>query len=160
MKAKAEQVLRRYFRENAEVLSKIEHAEKVIELKLAEGVVVHGRIDLIRRTDTNQVIIIDFKSTDRAQAEDVTREQLRIYALGYQQLTGKPADLVEIYNLDEGSGASVRELVDHSLLAETEDRVVAAGTRIRDGGLDRIAVCRTCAECDFVGICRCDASAR
>jgi DNA helicase-2/ATP-dependent DNA helicase PcrA len=159
MKAKAEQVLRRYFRENAEVLSKIEHAEKVIELKLAEGVVVHGRIDLIRRTDTNQIIIIDFKSTDRAQAEDVTRDQLHIYALGYQQLTGHPADLVEIYNLDEGSGASVRELVDNSLLAETEDRVVAAGTRIRDGGLDRIAACRTCGACDFKGICRSDTQA-
>jgi DNA helicase-2/ATP-dependent DNA helicase PcrA len=157
MKAKADQVLRRYFRENAEILDMIEHAEKVIELKLAEGVVVHGRIDLIRRTDTKQVIIIDFKSTDRAQAEDLTRDQLHIYALGYQQLTGHPADLVEIYNLDEGSGASVRELVDHCLLAETEDRVVAAGTRIRVGGLDRIAACGTCARCDFVGICRSDA---
>lgn len=159
MKAKADQVLRRYFRENAEVLDKIEHAEKVIELKLAEGVVVHGRIDLIRRTDTNQIIIIDFKSTDRAQAEDVTRDQLHIYALGYQQLTGKPADLVEIYNLDEGSGASVRELVDHRLLSETEDRVVAAGTRIRDGGLDRISACGTCGACDFKGICRSDRQA-
>jgi len=159
MRTKADQVLRRYFRENAEVLDKIEHAEKFIELKLADGVVVHGRIDLIRRTDTNQVIIIDFKSTDRAQAEEVTRDQLHIYALGYQQLTGHPADLVEIYNLDEGSGASIRELVDHSLLAETEDRVVAAGTRIRDGGLDRIAACGTCSGCDFVGICRSDAPA-
>jgi DNA helicase-2/ATP-dependent DNA helicase PcrA len=160
MKAKADQVLRRYFRENAEVLDKIEHAEKIIELKLADGVVVHGRIDLIRRTDTNQIIIIDFKSTDRVQAEDVTRDQLHIYALGYQQLTGKPADLVEIYNLDEGSGASVRELVDHGLLADTEERVVAAGTRIRDGGLDRITACGICAACDFVGICRSDAEVK
>ena len=156
MRAKADQVLRRYFRENAEVLDKIVHAEKTIELKLAEGVVVHGRIDLIRRTDTNQVIIIDFKSTDRAQTEEVTRDQLHIYALGYQQLTGHPADLVEIYNLDQGSGASVRELVDYSLLSETEGRVVAAGTLIRDGCLDRISACGTCGACDFVGICRSD----
>lgn len=159
MRAKADQVLRRYFHENAQLLDKIEHAEKTIELKLAEGVVVHGRIDLIRRTDTNQIIIIDFKSTDRAQTEDVTRDQLHIYALGYQQLTGHPADLVEIYNLDQGSGASVRELVDHSLLSETEDRVVAAGTLIRDGGLDRIAACGTCGDCDFKGICRSDIQA-
>lgn len=89
------------------MLDKIEHAEKVIELKLA----------------------------------------------------GHPADSVELCNLDEGSGASVRERVDNSLLAETEDRVVAAGTRIRDGGLDRIAACGTCSGCDFVGICRSDAPA-
>ncbi|HYN77200.1 MAG TPA: PD-(D/E)XK nuclease family protein, partial [Lamprocystis sp. (in: g-proteobacteria)] len=153
MREKADQVLRRYFRENAEVLDKIEHAEKTIELKLADGVVVHGRIDLIRRTDTKQVIIIDFKSTDRAQVEDLTRDQLNIYALGYLQLTGHSADLVEIYNLDEGAGAAVRELVDPGLLGATEQRVVAAGKRIRDGSLCRRG---QCSGCDFSGICRTD----
>lgn len=156
MRVKAEQVLRRYFHENAELLDKIVHAEKIIELKLAEGILVQGRIDLIRRTDTHQVIIIDFKSTDRAQDEDVTRDQLHIYALGYQQLTGQPADLVEIYNLDEGRGASRRELVDHDLLNATEQRVVAAGDLVRKGELQRIKACGTCATCDFVGICRSD----
>lgn len=116
--------------------------------------VVHGRIDLIRRTDTNEVIIIDFKSTERAQAEEQTREQLHIYALGYQQLTGTLADLVEIYNLDEGAGAAVRELVDASLLGATEARVIAAGHSIRDGQLPRIAHCATCNGCDLRGICR------
>lgn len=153
MRIKADQVLRRYFAENAEMLDKIEHAEKTIELKLSDGVVVHGRIDLIRRTDTNQIIVIDFKSTDRAQEEDATRDQLNIYALGYQQLTGKPADLVEIYNLDEGAGAAVRELVDAGLLAATEAKVVAAGRTIRDGSLCRP---QQCGGCDFKGICRSD----
>ncbi len=41
------------------------------------------------------------KSTERAQDEDVSRTQLHIYALGYRELTGSPADLIEIYNLDE-----------------------------------------------------------
>ena len=153
MRAKADQVLRRYFAENAEMLDKIEHAEKTIELKLAEGVVVHGRIDLIRRTDTHQIIVIDFKSTDRAQEEDATRDQLNIYALGYQQLTGRSADLVEIYNLDEGAGAAVRELVDAGLLAATEQRVVMAGRTIREGNLCRP---QQCGGCDFRGICRTD----
>lgn len=156
MRAKADQVLRRYFAENAEMLDKIEHAEKTIELKLADGVVVHGRIDLIRRTDTNQIIVIDFKSTDRAQEEDATRDQLNIYALGYQQLTGRPADLVEIYNLDEGAGAAVRELVDTALLAQTEEKVVVAGRTIRDGNLCRP---QQCGGCDFKGICRSDITA-
>lgn len=153
MRTRADAVLRRYFAENAEMLDKIEHAEKTIELKLADGVVVNGRIDLIRRTDTNQIIVIDFKSTDRAQEDDVTRDQLNIYALGYQQLTGHSADLVEIYNLDEGAGAAVRELVDTGLLAATEQRVVAAGNSIRGGNLDRP---QQCDGCEFRGICRTD----
>jgi DNA helicase II / ATP-dependent DNA helicase PcrA len=153
MCAKADQVLRRYFAENAEMLDKIEHAEKTIELKLTDGVVVHGRNDLIRRTDTNQIIVIDFKSTDRAQVEEAPRDQLNIYALGYQQLTGRSADLVEIYNLDEGAGAAVRELVDAELLTATEQRVVNAGRLIREGSLCRP---HQCAGCDFMGICRTD----
>jgi hypothetical protein len=53
-------------------------------------------------------------------------------------------------------GASVRERVDHSLLSATEERVVVAGTLIRDGDLERIAACGICGDCDFVGICRSD----
>ena len=41
------------------------------------GITVDGRIDLIRRLDTDEVAIVDFKSTERAQAEDVTRDQLQ-----------------------------------------------------------------------------------
>lgn len=153
MRVNANRVLRQYLIENAGLLDKIEYAEKTIELKLADGVVVHGRIDLIRRTDTRQVIIIDFKSTDRAQEENITRVQLHIYAVGYQQLTGKSADLVEIYNLDEGLGATVRELVDEQFLEKTEETVVKAGRAIRDNYLPRIP---KCVGCDLKGICRSD----
>lgn len=153
MRAQADQVLRRYLQENGADLDKIEYAEKTIELKLADGVVVRGRIDLIRRADTRQIIIIDFKSTDRAQEEDVTRSQLHIYAMGYQQLTGQSADLVEIYNLDEGAGAATRELVDEAMLKATESAVIAAGRRIRDNQLPRL---HRCHGCDMKGVCRSD----
>jgi len=153
MRVQADKSLRRYLDENAHLLDKIEYAEKSIELKLADGVVVHGRIDLIRRTDTKQIIIIDFKSTDRAQEEDVTSQQLHIYALGYQQLTGRSADLIEIYNLDGGAGTAQRELVEEKMLRETETLVVAAGRDIRDGQLCRLVHCN---GCDMQGICRSD----
>lgn len=102
------------------------------------------------------MIIIDFKSTDRAQEEDVTRQQLHIYAMGYQQLTGSKADLVEIYNLDEGAGATVRELVDDVMLSQTEADIVAAGRDIRNSRLCRV---ERCGGCDFQGICRSDTAA-
>ncbi len=126
------------------------------------GIVMHdvnlhaGRIDLIRRIDTNEVIIIDFKSTERSQEEDVTRQQLHIYALGYQQLTGSRANLVEIYNLDEGAGATVRELVDDTMLWQSEEAIVEAGRAIKENRLCRM---ERCCGCDFQGICRSDAGA-
>ena len=153
MRVQADRALRRYLDENGHLLDKIEYAEKSIELKLADGVVVHGRIDLIRRIDTQQIIIIDFKSTERAQEEDVTSRQLHIYALGYQQLTGHSADLIEIYNLDQGAGTAQRELVEERLLRETEELVVTAGRDIRDNRLCRVARCN---GCDMQGICRSD----
>jgi ATP-dependent DNA helicase UvrD/PcrA len=153
MHRQADVALRRYLRENAPLLDKVQHVEQPIEIKLAEGVVVHGRIDLIRRTDTNEVIIIDFKSTERAQEENVTRQQLHIYAMGYRQLAGVDADLVEIYNLDEGAGATVRELVDETMLRRTEEAIIEGGRVIRENRLDRV---ERCAGCDVQGICRSD----
>jgi DNA helicase-2/ATP-dependent DNA helicase PcrA len=159
MRQQADKALRRYLRENGAILDKVKYAEQAIEIKLAEGIVVHGRIDLIRRTDTSEVIIIDFKSTERSQEEDVTRQQLHIYALGYQQLTGSRADLVEIYNLDEGAGATVRELVDDGMLRQTEDSIVHAGREIKANRLSRIGRCGECGVCDVRGICRSDIAA-
>jgi len=122
-------------------------------LKLEEGIVVSGRIDLIRRTDTDEVVIVDFKTDKRAQEESITQKQLHIYAVGYEQLTGKQADLIEIHNLD-GGGAK-REMVDEQLMDSTLATVVAAGQRLRKNDLPRLAHwCDTCSRCDLAGICR------
>src|SRR6516165_9207974 len=97
----AERIVRNYIRDNEQSFDKIEFSEKQIDISLSDGVNVTGRIDLIRRTDTGEATIVDLKSNHRAQPEDVTENQLLIYALGYQELTGKRADYVEIYELEE-----------------------------------------------------------
>jgi DNA helicase-2/ATP-dependent DNA helicase PcrA len=151
--------LTRYLIEHQHDLSRLEHAEKVIELKLDEGIVVSGRIDLIRRTDTDEVVIVDFKTDKRAQEEFITQKQLHIYAIGYEQLTGKQADLIEIHNLD-GGGAK-REMVDERLMDSTMKTVVTAGQRLRKNDLPRLARwCDTCNRCDLSGICRSQSRAR
>jgi DNA helicase-2/ATP-dependent DNA helicase PcrA len=97
----AQRVIADYITDNQADLKNIEFSEKKIEITLDDGVSVVGRIDLVRRKDTDQTTIVDLKSNDRAQPEDITEAQLHIYALGYQELTGKNADLVEIYELDD-----------------------------------------------------------
>uniref|UniRef100_UPI002AD1D385 PD-(D/E)XK nuclease family protein n=1 Tax=Frankia sp. Cr2 TaxID=3073932 RepID=UPI002AD1D385 len=91
----------RYLIENRGTLGQTLYGEQQVQVRVAPGITVDGRIDLIRRLDTDETSIVDFKSTERAQAEDVTRDQLHVYALGYQELTGERADLVEVLNLDE-----------------------------------------------------------
>ena len=145
--------LTRYLKEHSHDLDRLEHVEKTIELKLAEGVVVNGRIDLIRRTDTNEVTVVDFKSDERAQAEDITTRQLHVYAVGYEQLTGSRADLIEIHNLDRGG--AIREVVDDDLTAETIAIVTQAGRALRENELPRLVNwCEKCERCDLLAICR------
>ncbi len=151
MKRKAKDTLVRYFGDNGDVLDKIEHSECPVEVKLADHIVVAGRVDLIRRTDTGLISIIDFKSVQRAQAPEVTRVQLDIYALGYKALKGQNPDLVEIYNLDEGAAGCKRETVDDVLLQKTADRVHAAGLDIRANQFCKASACK---GCDMQGVCK------
>ena len=144
----------RYLDSNADVLLQTEFAEKEIEIVVSPGITVNGRIDLIRRLDTDEISIVDFKSTERAQDEDVTRQQLHVYAIGYEDLTGVPADLIEVLNLDQ-RGTSTREIVDSELLGETTQMIRNAGSALRDSDLPRHSQwCGSCAQCDLAGICR------
>jgi len=149
----ANEALTRYLTEHGRNLDKLEHVERKIELKLAEGVVVNGRIDLIRHTDTDEIVVVDFKSDERAQEEDITQRQLHVYAVGYEQLTGTRADLIEIHNLDRGG--AIREVVDEALTADTLETIAQAGRNLRTNTLPRHSVwCNACDDCDLTSICR------
>jgi DNA helicase-2/ATP-dependent DNA helicase PcrA len=147
--------IERYFDAHGREIANTEFSEKQIQVHVAPGITVDGRIDLIRRLDTGEVAIVDFKSTERAQAEDVTRDQLHVYAVGYQELTGKSADLIEVLNLDE-KGQTTREPVNDPLLVAVRDRIRDAGEALRANDLPRLEAWEkhTCGSCDLVGLCR------
>jgi DNA helicase-2/ATP-dependent DNA helicase PcrA len=144
----------RYLRDNHALLSQTMYSEQQVQVHIAPGITVDGRIDLIRRLDTDEISVVDFKSTERAQAEDVTRDQLHVYALGYEELSGRPADLVEVLNLDKGA-KSTREVVDAALLTGIRSRIEDAGNALRTNTLARHADwCHACDTCDLAGLCR------
>ena len=147
--------IERYLDTHGEEIANTEFSEKRIQVHVAPGITVDGRIDLIRRLDTGEVAIVDFKSSDRAQAEDVTRDQLHVYAVGYQELTGKSADLIEVLNLDE-NGKTTREAVNAPLLTAVRDKIQAAGKGLRSNHLPRLETwnVHACGSCDLVGLCR------
>lgn len=147
--------IERYFDTHGDEIAKTEFSEKRIQVHVAPGITVDGRVDLIRRLDTGEVAIVDFKSTERAQAEDVTRDQLHVYAVGYQELMGKSADVIEVLNLDE-KGQTTREPVDPPLLAAVREKIRDAGEGLRSNQLRRLETWTThaCGSCDLVGLCR------
>jgi DNA helicase-2/ATP-dependent DNA helicase PcrA len=149
--AKAERVLKDYLSDNRDVLKKLEFTEKAIEISLEDGITVKGRIDLVRRTDTDETTIVDFKSTNRAQAEAVTETQLHIYALGYQELTGRRADKVEIYELDER--ARKPRAVDDDFIADVRRDVRRAAEALRKNDMPTQPHVKRCPTCDYCGMC-------
>jgi DNA helicase II / ATP-dependent DNA helicase PcrA len=155
LRAAGVKAVERYFDTHGKEIANTQFSEKQIQVHVAPGITVDGRIDLIRRLDTGEVAIVDFKSTERAQAEDVTRDQLHVYAVGYQELTGKSADLIEVLNLDE-KGKTTREQVNEPLLTAVRDQIRDAGESLRTNNLPRLPVWdnRACGSCDLVGLCR------
>ena len=149
LEAAAEKGLRNYLDANQALFDKIEFSEKPIEIALGDGVSVNGRIDLVRQQRHGEMTIVDLKSNDRAQAEEVTETQLHIYALGYQELTGRRADYVEIYELDEGSASPVRWTM---ISSPSSAKVVRAANALRTNTcpLHRLSKCR---GCDYRGMC-------
>jgi DNA helicase II / ATP-dependent DNA helicase PcrA len=88
------------------------------------------------------------------EAEDITRGQLHVYAVGFQELTGQNAQVLEVLNLDE-KGQSRRELVNDDLLVGIKGKIAAAGADLRANRLPRLGPwCKTCDDCDLAGLCR------
>ena len=151
LEASAERVIRKYLRDNRALFDKIEFSEKQIEINLGEGVSITGRIDLVRRIDTGETTIVDLKSTDRAQPEQVTETQLHVYALGYQELTGRRPDYVEIYELDEGNRKS--RSVDDDFINDVQVDVRQAADALRKSNLPAAPAFKKCGSCDYRGMC-------
>ena len=146
--------LERYMTRHGHNLVDAIHSEQAIEFSPSPGLIVHGRIDLLTEKDTNVVRLIDFKSTERAQAEDVSHDQLMIYAAGFRELDGRLPDYIEVINLDE-KGKAERERVEETKVAATVLQVEAAGQAIREDRFDRVSKgSEACASCDLKGICR------
>jgi len=153
----ARRIVSDYLKDNKHLFDKIEFSEKGIEINLGDGVTVNGRIDLVRRIDTGETTIVDLKSNDRAQPEDVTETQLHIYALGYSELTGRNADYVEIYDLD-GRKRKPRS-VDDDFIDDVKRDVRRAAEALRKGGLDKKPGKKKCASCDYRMMCSAGATA-
>ena len=153
LRTAATALLKQYVKRQAKDLLKTIHSELPIEVHLDPGITVKGRIDLVRREDSNEVAIVDFKSNQRAQSEEVSAVQLNTYALGYRQLTGTDASKVGVINLDQERDELLP--VNPQAVAETERIIRGAADALRNNDFKTLpSWCSACAACDFAGICR------
>jgi DNA helicase-2/ATP-dependent DNA helicase PcrA len=137
MTTKADNAVNIYYDKNSPEFSQIEFAEKQIQLDLGDGILVSGKMDLIKKKNldgTFEKTIVDFKSTEDAQAYSATIDQLQLYALGYRALTGENADFLQIYNLDTNEG--YKNELTASDLDNIKTKIISAANDIRNNNLE------------------------
>ena len=129
-------------------------AESQIEIDLGDGVTVNGRIDMVKEETINgkkKTVIVDFKTANKRVLEAINSQQLKIYALGYQRLTGSMADFMEIYHLDSENTA--REPVTAATLDGVETEIKQAADSIRRNDLPRRYSKENCLKCRINHLC-------
>lgn len=151
LKQAAHRDITNYICDNADKFQRIEFSEQAVEVHLDDGVSIKGRIDLVRRTDTDETTIVDLKSNKRSQQEAVTETQLHTYALGYKELTGRDADFVEIYELEERHPIPRR--VDEEFINDVRKKTREAASALREMRLEPAPTAQKCRQCDFSSLC-------
>ena len=106
---------------------------------------------MVRRTDTDETTIVDLKSNEGSQDEDVSEMQLHTYVLGYKELTGRDPDYVEIYELAERSPKP--RAVDEDFIEDVRNKTREAATALRAMDLPPEPAIRKCRQCDFSPLC-------
>ncbi|WP_276975213.1 PD-(D/E)XK nuclease family protein, partial [Flavobacterium filum] len=137
MSEKVTKALNIYYDSNLKEFNNIEYAEQDIQLDLDDGIIVNGKMDLIKKKNLDGTVektIIDFKSTEKAQEYHATIDQLQLYALGYKALTGENADFLEIYNLDKNE--PYRTELSTRDLDTMKEKIRSSANDIRNNKLD------------------------
>ena len=78
-------------------------------------------------------------------------EQLKIYALGYQELTGEKANYMEVYQLD--SEKRIKEEVTETVIQDVRKDIADAATNIRNNNLMRKCNKENCSKCHLNHLC-------
>jgi DNA helicase-2/ATP-dependent DNA helicase PcrA len=155
MKVKVKDRVDEYYNKNKDSFKNIEFVEQEIQLNLDEGILVTGKIDLIRRKlyeGAYETTIIEFKSKQDVQNQKITYDQLNLYALGHKELTGETADYIQIYDLEYNTQLPPKSL-NKNYLEETNDKIKGAAAVIRNQSFQRVDKKEICKQCLQYHIC-------
>jgi DNA helicase-2/ATP-dependent DNA helicase PcrA len=103
MKHKAFQHLRTYITNNQSNFPNILFSEKTIDYSINEYLFIDGRIDLVRDNLHDTIAIVDFKSSSEVLSRDQIKNQLMVYVLGFESLTGDKVDYIESYDFNSNN---------------------------------------------------------
>lgn len=134
------------------------YIEKDFDFKLSEDLMVIGRWDRIDEHDGKSVII-DYKTSNVKNMEEAEEKlstpsifnQLKLYAIAYQKVFGKPVDEVGIYFLESSILATKKIRPD--VLERHEQKMFEVAAEMKTGCFDAKPSVHVCKYCAFFNIC-------
>jgi DNA helicase II / ATP-dependent DNA helicase PcrA len=144
-----------YYNDENNDLRNIEFVEQDIQYKINENILVLGRIDLIKKIKDNgsyETTIIEFKSDDAGAESPLTKDQLKLYAIGHRELTGEIADYIMTYVIGDNT-AKTPEKLHPTDLVEIEEKIKKAVELIWSEQFDRTLAINSCKECFQIRLC-------
>lgn len=154
-KAKILKRVEKYIRKNKDTFSEIEFVEQDIQLDIGSGILVTGRIDLVKEKQLDgsyETTIFEFKSKSSVQSPEMTYDQLCLYGLGHEELTGNKADYLRIYDLEKNVPDVKRPLKNEDLEG-IKDKIKKCVQNIRSNDFHRVNQWDKCKTCHYNLLC-------
>lgn len=107
MTEKATRNLTAYIENNSVKFKYIKFSEKSIDFNIDEYMFINGRIDLVRDELNHTITLVDFKSSSEVLSRDQIKNQLMVYVLGYESLTGEKVDYIESYDFNNSNPTTI-----------------------------------------------------
>ncbi|MCL1675174.1 ATP-dependent helicase [Elizabethkingia meningoseptica] len=123
-----------YYRENESEFKNIEFVEQEIQYKIDKNILIVGRIDLIKKIGDAgyyETTIVEFKSDEENADAPITKDQLKLYALGHRELTGETANYIMTYVIGKNQSKTPEKLYDDDL-EQIQQKIKDAVSLIRD----------------------------
>jgi DNA helicase-2/ATP-dependent DNA helicase PcrA len=108
MKNKSFEHLKTYIRNYQDKFPNILFSEKTIDYSIDEYLFIDGRIDLVRNSLDNTTTIVDFKSSSEVLSREQIKNQLLVYVLGFESLTGEKVDYIESYDFNKNDPTRIQ----------------------------------------------------
>jgi len=145
-----------YYKENVDEFKNIEFVEQEIQYKIDRNILVVGRIDLIKKIGDEgyyETTIVEFKSDEENADAPITKDQLKLYALGHRELTGETANYIMTYVIGKNQPKTPEKLYDDDL-EQIQQKIKDAVGLIRDEKFVRTDQGRVCSDnCYQIRLC-------
>jgi DNA helicase-2/ATP-dependent DNA helicase PcrA len=134
------------------------YIEKDFDFKMSEDLMVVGRWDRIDERD-GKSIIIDYKTSNVKNKEEADEKlstpsifnQLKLYALAYEKVFGKPVDEVGIYFLESCILATKK--IRHDVIERHEQKLFDVAKEMKACDFSATPGVHVCKYCAFFNIC-------